>query len=116
MEVFAFTDLLEPGPPICVLARVRFLATEEGGRSSPITGIYRPSHNFGAPDGRQFYIGQLVIPEGAQILPGETHDLYVTFLNGAHLAEQLRVGRSWRIQDGARHVATAEVLAVVGEP
>jgi elongation factor Tu len=116
MEVFAFNDLLEPGPPARVLARVHFLNTSEGGRASPVSGVYRPNHNFGAPDGRQFYIGQVELPNGLRLLPGDTYDLYITFLNGPHLTKHLQVGRCWRIQEGARHVATAEVLVLLSEP
>ncbi len=111
--VFGFHDLLSPGPSVRVLARVRFLSTSEGGRVSPVSGIYRPNHNFGAPDGREFYIGQIEL-DGREVLPGQTHDLCVTFLSGPGLSELLQVGRYWRIQEGARLVATAEVLAMCG--
>jgi len=116
MEVFAFHDLLESGPPVRVLARVHLLGTSEGGRAAPVSGVYRPNHNFGLPNGRQFYIGQVELPEGLELLPGNTHDLYITFLNGPDLSKHLHAGRCWRIQEGAHLVATAEVLAVLGEP
>jgi translation elongation factor EF-Tu-like GTPase len=113
MSVFAFQDQLEPGPPIKVLARISVLRSQDGGRSAPFAGPYRPNHNFGSPDGRVFYIGQVEVPVGTLIYPGETHDLAITFLNGRGLSELLQVGRRWRIQEGPRLVATAEVLAVL---
>ena len=116
MEVFAFHDLLEPGPAVRVLARVHLFGTNEGGRATPVSGVYRPNHNFGAPNGRQFYIGQVELPSGLELLPGDTQDLYITFLNGPDLSKHLHTGRCWRIQEGAHLVATAEVLAVLGEP
>lgn len=116
MKAFEFHDLLEPGPAVRVLARVHLFGTNEGGRITPVSGVYRPDHNFGAPNGRQFYIGQVELPSGLELLPGETQDLYITFLNGPNLSKNLYVGRSWRIQEGAHFVATGEILAVLGEP
>lgn len=115
MEPFSFVDQLEEGAPRRVVARVSFLATEEGGRRGPCLGPYRPNHNFGGPDDRWFYIGQLQIPEGEVVSPGETRTLEVLFLNGPGLTECLHVGRRWRIQEGPKLVANAEVLEVRGE-
>ena len=115
MAAFPFNDLLEPGNPIKVLARVSMLSAESGGRTTPLTGAYsyRPNHNFGGPEGCEFYIGQVAIPGDTTVHPGETHDLVITFLNGRDLSNLLQVGRLWRIQEGPKLVATAQVLAIV---
>jgi len=115
MNAFAFVDLLEPGEPITVLARISFLSSENGGRSSPITKHYRPNHNFGSAQDSRFYIGQLEIPENTPFCPGESHDLHVKFLNGPGLSELLVEGRTWRIQEGSKLVAMAQVLRRQGE-
>jgi len=115
VEAFAFIDRLEEGPPQRVLARVAFLSKAEGGRGEPCFGPYRPNHNFGGAADREFYIGQLQIPSGEAVLPGETYTLEVLFLNGGGLSEFLQKGRHWRIQEGAKLVARAEVLEVYGE-
>lgn len=115
MEAFVFRDLLEDGPPLKVLARVSFFKSEQGGREQPCVGKYRPNHNFGGPENRNFYIGQLELLPGESIHPGENRDVRITFLNGAGLSELLQVGRNWRIQEGIKHVANAEVLAVHNE-
>lgn len=115
MELFAFIDLLEGGPSPRVLARLSFLSAEEGGRSGPCWGGYRPNHNFGGPDDRQFYIGQVQVPEGEVVRPGETRNLEVCFLHGPGLAELLQVGRQWRVQEGKKLVANAEILEVLSE-
>jgi len=115
MELFAFLDLLGDGPSRRVLARLSFLSAEEGGRSWPCWGVYRPNHNFGGPDDRQFYIGQVQVPEGEVVHPGETRNLEVWFLNGPGLAELLQVGRQWRVQEGKNLVANAEILEVLSE-
>jgi len=112
MEPFAFTDLVDSGSPIKVLARVSVLSSESGGRSRPFIHPYRPNHNFGKPDSREFYIGQIELPEGEEVFPGETRELVVKFLSGRGLRELLHVGREWRIQEGAKLVAIARVLEV----
>ena len=117
MKAFAFTDVIEPAgdKPIRVLARISVLRTEDGGRKGPFTTLYRPNHNFGGPSDRVFYIGQVEVPEGSWVHPGETRDLVVTFLNVRGLSDFLHMGRTWRIQEGPKHVATGEVLAVLAE-
>lgn len=117
MTVLVPTDVLGPAgeKPIRVLARVAVLATADGGRKGPFSGPYRPNHNFGGPSDRIFYAGQIEVPGGTWIHPGETHELVITFLNGPGLSDLLQVGRSWRIQEGPKHVATGEVLAILAE-
>jgi translation elongation factor EF-Tu-like GTPase len=80
-ESFFFFDELRPegDAPVRVLARVQVLSSEEGGRTSPFRAQYRPNHHFGAPENRHFYIGQVEIPEGESVSPGETRELAITF-------------------------------------
>lgn len=112
MAAFAFTDLMEPGPPHHVLARVFVRALADGGRDIPFGLSYRPNHNFGGEENRAFYIGGVEIPADG-LHPGGVCELRVTFLNGGGLSELLQIGRRWRIQEGSRWVASAEVLAVL---
>ncbi|HEV7427412.1 MAG TPA: hypothetical protein VGQ46_13690 [Thermoanaerobaculia bacterium] len=91
---------------------MQVLSTEEGGRTSPFRAQYRPNHNFGDSENRHFYIGQVEVPEGESVAPGETRELAITFLAVVGVAEKLKPGRRWRIQEGAKLVALAEVLAV----
>ena len=98
---------------IRVLARVQVLATADGGRSGPFTARYRPNHNFGGAEDREFFMGQVEVPEGEWVYPGETRELAITFVNVAGLRELLTPGRRWRIQEGWRLVATAELLSLL---
>jgi translation elongation factor EF-Tu-like GTPase len=96
-----------------VLARVRVVSTEEGGKQQPFTARYRPNHNFGSSRNRQFFVGQVEVAEGDWVHPGETRDLVITFLNVVELSELLKVGRVWRMQEGSKLVAMAEVLVLL---
>lgn len=98
---------------IRVLARVHVLAAADGGRNHPFTAGYRPNHNFGTAENRDFFIGQMEVPEGEWVHPGETRDLTITFLNTVGLPEHLTPGRRWRIQEGRQLVATAELLSLL---
>jgi hypothetical protein len=111
MEAFAFTDLLGDQPARRVRAKISMRCRDGGGRDVPGNLSYRPNHNFGSAENRSFYIGQIDLPpEGLRV--GESHVLQVTFLSGPGLQELLQVGRQRRIQEGARFVATAEILEV----
>lgn len=117
MSAFAFTDLLGPvdPKPARVLARISVLDTDKGGRSTPFKSQYRPNH-FGGPEDNRFYVGQVEFSDAAMIHPGEVREVVITFLNGPGLADLLHVGRTWRIQEGAKLVATGEVLQVLLAP
>jgi len=114
MKTVTDDDLLDGR--IRVLARLKVLETELGGRKGPIFDKYRPNHNFGDAENLCMYDGQIAIPDDDRIYPGETRDVWITFLNRKVLSEKLKPGRQWRIQEGPRQlVATAEVLSVVYE-
>ena len=58
MEVFAFNDLLEPGPPARVLARVHFLNTSEGAGPRRCQASIDPTTILGHPTGGSFISGK----------------------------------------------------------
>lgn len=111
-KAFSFLDRLDGSRPFNVLARIEVVKTEDGGRDGPFTSQYRPNHNFADPENRSFYIGQINVPEGEWIYPGDTRDLRIEFLGGAGLEDELTLGRKWRIQEGGKLVAIGEILEV----
>jgi len=117
MGAFAFVDLFDKDrkPPLRVKALISMLRTEDGGRRNGIRSGYRPNHNFGPPDGRRFYIGQVDFEGGGTIEPGESLEALVTFLSGPGLKDVLVPGRLWRIQEGPKLVATGTVNEVLGD-
>ena len=111
MSAFSFVDKMSANePPIRVRALLSFLSTEEGGRQTPAFSGYRPNHNFGEASGREFYIGQITFARSESILPGESKEVDIEFLNGPGL---MRSGRSWRIQEGPKLVATATLIEIL---
>lgn len=98
--------------PILIEAAISLLATDQGGKERPITKNYRPNHNFGSPDNRNMFIGQVELEEGEFLYPGQTRNLVVTFLNVRGLRKNLTIGAEWRIQEGLRLVGFGVVKRV----
>ena len=112
---FIFSDNMDPDEPgLIIKARLELLSISEGGRTGPIFTEYkyRPNHNFGDADNRNFYIGQIEDPAKRNLMPGESYDIDVRFFGAKGLKDLLTLGRRWRIQEGGRLVAFAEVLTL----
>jgi hypothetical protein len=114
MPGFVFGDFMytdgRPGPT--VRASITLLPNVERARRTDNIVRWRPNHNFGHPDGRSFYVGQVEIDSGEIIAPGETRIALVRFIDGPGLRDNLVPGRLWRIQEGPNLVATATILEV----
>lgn len=100
---------------IRIRARVHFLTTEQGGRSSPIFGHvgYHPNHNFYGPDKQEMCLGIIDLAEGEKVWPGDTIERVITLLILSELKSEIREGREWRIQEGRRLVGIGTVLEVL---
>jgi translation elongation factor EF-Tu-like GTPase len=98
-----------------VRALVSFLASHEGGRTTDICLTYRPINNFGGPDDRESWFGQICPAPTDKISPGESREVVIQFNAAPALLAELTPGRTWRIQEGAQLVATATVLEILGE-
>jgi translation elongation factor EF-Tu-like GTPase len=117
VSAFTFVDKMSANePPIKIRALLSFLSTEEGGRQTPAFSRYRPNHNFGEASGREFYVGQITFAPGESILPGESKEVDIEFLNGPGLMDALQSGRPWRIQEGPKLVATATLIEILVLP
>jgi translation elongation factor EF-Tu-like GTPase len=112
-----FVDLLPKGlePSVKVRALISMLATDQGGRRTGITSGYRPNHNFGAADGRAFYMGQVEFGSSESLSPGESREALIEFIRGPGLMEALLPGVTWRIQEGPKLVAIGSVIEILGE-
>ena len=119
MSAFFYKDLMYTGAhsALCVRATLTLLSQVKHGSRSDHEVRWRPNHNFGPPDSRDFYIGQVEFEATASstIEPGETRKVLVRFIDGPGLRDLLHTGRSWRIQEGPNLIATASVIEVVGE-
>jgi hypothetical protein len=117
VSAFAYSDLFytDRRPGVNVRATVTLIPAVTQGRRSDAHVRWRPNHNFGLPDGRTFYIGEVEFDSADTIEPGETRAVLIRFLDGPGLRENLEPGRTWRIQEGPKLIATATLTEVLGE-
>lgn len=101
---------------IRVVAAVTLIATDVGGRTGPVWGSYRPNHNFFGPDNHDMAIGFIELPDGVELSPGQSIDVPISFVSWPRLAAEIRAGREWSIQEGARVVGFGKVLEVLDSP
>ena len=116
MTPYVFQDRFGQGEFIKVVASVTLLATGDGGRTGPIRGSYRPNHNFFGPGNREMTIGFIDLPEGVEVLPGQSIETPISFWSWPRLAAEIHAGSEWTIQEGAKVVGFGKVLEVIGSP
>lgn len=97
-----------------VIAQVELIPTDEGGREQPLLGVhpYRPNHNFFGPENIVMCMGQLDIPAGDPKYPGDIFACDMRLILHPDIADTMQPGRRWRIQEGRKLVAYAEVKEV----
>jgi hypothetical protein len=58
-------------------------------------------------------IGYVELPDGKELLPGESLEVPITFWKWPGLKGQIYPGRQWRIQEGPRLVGWGTVIEVL---
>jgi hypothetical protein len=116
VSAFTYSDLSygDGRRTIKVRATLSIVSAQQGGHRITNRAAWRPNHNFGEPDGRAFYIGQVDFGS-SDLNPGDTREVLVEFFDGPGLCELLKPGRTWRVQEGPGLFATARVIQLVGE-
>lgn len=105
-------DYLDMRFPGTIQIKARISVSSESSRTAPLLDQYRPDHNFGSPDNRYMFMGQIDIPVDDPIYVGDTREVWITFINSDGLVALLTIGRKWRIQEGGQLIAYGEVLFV----
>jgi hypothetical protein len=93
-----------------IRAPIRLLPAEQSGRSSSVSGSYRPNHNFFSPNNLEMATGFIDFAPGEALAPGEARLLDVQFIawpDGMEFAP----GRMWRIQEGPRPVGWGKIVS-----
>jgi translation elongation factor EF-Tu-like GTPase len=96
-----------------VIAEVRLLPTNEGGKTVPICGSYRPNHNFFDAADAVLTAGFVELPEGVAVNPGEAIIAPIAFWWWPGMDDQIYAGREWRIQEGPHLVGFGRVIEVL---
>jgi elongation factor Tu len=90
-------------------AEVSFLASAEGGRSTPAFSGYRPNHLV-LPE--YLTSGQHEYKDKDRVLPGESAVTDIWFLTPDQYPRSMQVGTVIRVQEGSRLVGHARVLKI----
>lgn len=91
------------------MASVTFLSTSEGGRTHPAYSGYRPAHRV-----RKDYLTSGIhhYADLEFVNPGQTACAEISFVTPYAYPHCLSVGQVITLQEGARMVGYAEILAV----
>ena len=84
-----------------------FEMSESRGRRSAVRGVYRPNHLF--KDG-SYYSGQIDMPEGSEVKPGETGRVIAKMWDSGDLLGRLEQGVEWEIAEGGWVVGRAKLI------
>jgi RNAse (barnase) inhibitor barstar len=87
------------------------LATDTGGRKSPMVTGYRPSHDFRVPG--ELNDGMHECPEVGRVSPGETGRANIWLLDPDRQVGRLFAGFLFSVQEGARVVGNGRILQVL---
>jgi translation elongation factor EF-Tu-like GTPase len=100
---------------IYITAKLTLYSTDKGGRKTGIRTGYRPNHVFEYDNKgsfKQTYIGQINFDDGKWIMPGETDEVTVEFLNLFDIAKFLTIGRKWWIHEGNNKLGEAVIIDI----
>lgn len=92
-------------------ARIDFLSTSEGGRSTPTASGYRPNHDFGLPDG--LCNASHEYPHADLVYPGESVRALIYLRSPELQRGRLHPGFELKVQEGGRIVGFGTVVTVL---
>ncbi len=102
---------------LLVKAKLKLIATEDGGRKTGISSGYRPNHVFEYNEWNQIlqtYIGDIVFDEQTSIIePGEEKEVTTRFLFSQPIEKYLVTGRKWWIHEGPHRIGEAEIIHIM---
>jgi translation elongation factor EF-Tu-like GTPase len=101
-----------PHPKPDFRAEITFLTTEQGGRVGPVKSGYRPSHNFGLPNGEindaaHENIGQEWVPMGTTV------DALLQLLNPERQAARFYPGFEFTVQEAMKVVGHGRIIEIL---
>jgi len=107
MTPIIFGGNMRPPRQPDIEAQVTFLATDDGGRSTPALSGYRPNHLV-LPD--YLTSGHHEYKDKDQVLPGESAIADIWFLAPDQYPHSMQMGAVINVQEGSRLVGHAKVV------
>jgi len=100
---------------ILVRAKIHLFSTENSGKETAITSGYRPNHAFQKPERPnqlKSYIGEIRFDKPDFILPGESAEVNVAFLNIDEIKKYIKPGQKWFIYEGTKFFGEGEIVSI----
>jgi translation elongation factor EF-Tu-like GTPase len=100
---------------IKIKAKLTLYSTDNGGRKTGIKTGYRPNHVFESDKKdsfKQTYIGQITFDNQEWIMPGETTNVDIEFINMLDVKRFISVGRIWWIHEANKKLGEAEIIEI----
>jgi translation elongation factor EF-Tu-like GTPase len=98
---------------IKIKANLTLYPTNKGGRTTGIRTGYRPNHVFEYENFKQTYIGMISFDEKEWILPGETANVLVEFIDMLDVRKFINIGRKWWIHEALRKLGEVEIIEIM---
>lgn len=95
--------------PKDIEAKIYFLTSEEGGRSTPAFTGYRPQFYYDNHD----WDASHIYPDVEAVNPGETVRAYLGFLSPQEHVGKVYVGMEFLIREGARTVGKGTITKII---
>jgi translation elongation factor EF-Tu-like GTPase len=105
--------MMPPSLPPDIEAEVRFLSTEEGGKTIPCRSGYRPNHDFGIEGALND--AHHDFPDGAEVRPGDTARSLMSFLDPEAQRGRLYEGFTFTVQEGRRVIGQGRITKVLNQ-
>lgn len=100
---------------IKIKAKLTLYSTDSGGRKTGIKTGYRPNHVFEYDKEysfKQTYIGQITFNNQEWIMPGETANVDIEFIDMLDVKRFICVGRIWWIHEANKKLGEAEIIEI----
>jgi len=95
--------------PKDIEAKIYYLTSKEGGRSTPVFSGYRGQFYYNGLD----YDAPQEFPDVTEVKPGETVRAYLAFLTPQLHANSIHKGMDFLIREGARTVGKGKVTKIL---
>ncbi|HVV56378.1 MAG TPA: hypothetical protein VHC47_13680 [Mucilaginibacter sp.] len=95
------------------VAELKYLRTEEGGRSTPARSGYRPQVKFAFSEmqtsGQQTFLDKKVA------YPGDTVNAEISILSPQSFANMLNPGMTFEFREGHKIIGTGKIISILNE-
>ena len=93
------------------IAEIKYLSTDEGGRSTPIKSGYRPHIKF--PFSKMMTSAQQKFINQDIVNPGETVNAEIMILSPNFFKHMLKVGMEFKVGEGSKIVANGKLIKIL---